>query len=224
MTSSAAAAPIRGVLFDLHCTLVDQGSSDEWLARAWEQVHGSEPPSTPDAERLRARLHLVWENAREIDPANARDLDADRHREVFNEVLREYADEPMRDALRAVMLDLWHPYDDAVPVLKALRSRGVRVAVLSNVGIDVRPVLDRGGITPLVDAVVLSYEVGTVKPDPRIFEHALAAIDVRAHEALMVGDAWRDDGAAAALGVRTLLLPRTHGPIHGLDAVLRLVG
>lgn len=39
----------------------------------------------------------------------------------------------------------------------------------------------------------------------------------------MVGDSWRDDAGAAALGIRTLLLPRTTGPVHGLDAVLRLV-
>ncbi len=40
----------------------------------------------------------------------------------------------------------------------------------------------------------------------------------------MVGDSWQDDAGAAAIGVRTLVLPRTDGPEHGLDLVLRLVG
>lgn len=40
----------------------------------------------------------------------------------------------------------------------------------------------------------------------------------------MVGDNFADDGAAAALGIRTLILPRSWGGIHGLDAVLRLAG
>jgi FMN phosphatase YigB (HAD superfamily) len=39
----------------------------------------------------------------------------------------------------------------------------------------------------------------------------------------MVGDNPHDDAGAALLGIRTLLLPRTSGPRHGLDVVLRLV-
>jgi FMN phosphatase YigB (HAD superfamily) len=40
----------------------------------------------------------------------------------------------------------------------------------------------------------------------------------------MVGDTVDDDGAAAHLGMRTLILPRTRGTTHGLEQVLRLVG
>jgi FMN phosphatase YigB (HAD superfamily) len=63
-----------------------------------------------------------------------------------------------------------------------------------------------------------------VKPQPEIFRAALDALEVAPEETLMVGDAWTDDGGAAALGIRTLILPRTRGRVHGLDAVLRLVG
>ena len=44
-------------------------------------------------------------------------------------------------------------------------SAGVRVAAVSNVGFDLRPVLDGLGLLEHLDAVVLSYEVGAVKPD-----------------------------------------------------------
>ena len=40
----------------------------------------------------------------------------------------------------------------------------------------------------------------------------------------MVGDSVEDDGGAAHVGMRTLILPRTAGPTHGLEQVLRLVG
>lgn len=129
----------------------------------------------------------------------------------------------MADALYATLLDTWHAYADTVPVLTALRGAGVRTAVLSNVGVDVRHVLRREGIAELVDAVVLSCDVGAVKPDPPIFETALRALDLDAAEVLMVGDSGKDDAGAAHLGIRTLLLPRTRGPLHGLAAVLRLV-
>ena len=75
-----------------------------------------------------------------------------------------------------------------------------------------------------MDAVLLSYEVGFVKPDLRIFQAALDAIECSADEALMVGDSGRDDSGGAGLGIRTLILPRTTGPVHGLGAVLALTG
>ena len=80
------------------------------------------------------------------------------------------------------------------------------------------------GLADKLDGVVLSYEVGAVKPQPEIFARALDLLDIPAAEVLMVGDSWRDDAGAAALGIRTLILPRTNGPRHGLDLVLRLAG
>jgi HAD superfamily hydrolase (TIGR01509 family) len=121
------------------------------------------------------------------------------------------------------MLETWIPYDDTVPVLTELRRRGVRIALVSNVGIDVRPVLEAGDLTRLFDAIVLSYEAGSVKPAASIFETALAAIGVAPENALMVGDSPQDDAGAALVGIRTLILPRTSGTRHGLDLVLGLV-
>ena len=122
------------------------------------------------------------------------------------------------------MLEYWIPYSDAVPTLSGLRDRGVRTALVSNVGVDIRPVLDRTGLTGLLDSIVLSYEAGAVKPAEGIFQAALNALSVEPERALMVGDSWLDDAGAAALGIRTLLLPRTRGERHGLGLVLRLVG
>jgi HAD superfamily hydrolase (TIGR01509 family) len=71
--------------------------------------------------------------------------------------------------------------------------------------------------------VVLSYEVGAVKPDHRIFQAALDALALPADRVLMVGDNANDDVGGASMGLRTLILPRTNGPVHGLDAVTALV-
>jgi HAD superfamily hydrolase (TIGR01549 family) len=107
--------------------------------------------------------------------------------------------------------------------LEALRNKGVRVAMLSNVGFDLTPTLERTGVHALIEGAVLSHAVGVVKPDPGIFQRALDILALPASEVLMVGDAWRDDAGAAALGIRTLILPRTDDPSHGLELVLRLV-
>lgn len=121
------------------------------------------------------------------------------------------------------MLDSWHAYDDTVPVLQALREVGVRTCLLSNAGVPIRRVLEREGMVGWFDDIVLSYEVGCVKPDRRIFEEALHRLDLAAPEVLMVGDNANDDGGATHLGMRTLILPRTAGRVHGLAAVTALV-
>ena len=121
------------------------------------------------------------------------------------------------------MLDGWTAYEDAAPTLAALKDAGIKIAALSNAGVPIRDVLEREGLLPYIDATVLSYEAGFVKPDVRIFKSALNALGLTAPSVLMVGDSGKDDAGGSDLGLRTLILPRTRGPIHGLDAVVRLV-
>ena len=216
--------PFKGVIFDIHSTLVDQGHAGTWLDTALLVA-----PHDLDAghrAELESFLDRIWEGARISDPDSTRDLSFAQHEQVFHDLITAGpgVDPALGAALYEVMLDVWHAYDDAAPTLQGLRDAGVRICLLSNAGVPIRTVLDREGLSPLVDAVVLSYEVGFVKPDLRIFQAALDAIECSADEALMVGDSGRDDSGGAGLGIRTLILPRTTGPVHGLGAVLALTG
>jgi HAD superfamily hydrolase (TIGR01549 family) len=215
--------PIEGVIFDIHSTLVDQGDADQWLDAALAVV--PHPMSKDERDRMVAFLDRIWEGARITDPQSSRDLSFEAHSRVFHELIAAGpgVDRDLADALYDVMLDTWHAYDDTIPTLRSLREAGVRTCLLSNAGVPIRTVLDRDGITPWIDAVVLSYEVGHVKPDLRIFEAALAALDLPATSVLMVGDNANDDGGGVAIGLRTLILPRTSGRVHGLAAVTALV-
>jgi HAD superfamily hydrolase (TIGR01509 family) len=222
--------PIEAVLFDFHCTLVDQGDPRAWLELAWAWLRR---PGTARAglgeerfDALAGWVDRIWEHAVEIDPHAERDLSRARHREVYDQLVARLPGlEPeLAAALYQTMLDTWVPYHDTLPALAALRARGLKLALVSNAGVDVRQVVVRTGMAALLDAVVISHEIGAVKPKPPIFEQALAALGVPAERALMVGDSPRDDVGAAFLGVRTLILPRTAGMVHGLDAVVRLVG
>lgn len=209
--------PIRAVIFDFHATLVDQGDAAEWLDRAMGTLGAA---GDIDREAVSRRLDDLWIHAREIDPDSERDLSAERHRATFEGVMGGHVPDDLLAVLYDVMLDLWTAYEEAADVLAELRRRGVRTAILSNVGFDIRPLLAREGLA--ADVMVLSYEVGVVKPNPGIFTAAIEALGMPPEEVLMVGDSWMDDAAAAALGIRTLVLPRTRGPHHGLDIVLRL--
>ena len=222
-------APIKGVIFDFHATLVDSGEPSGWIEAAWGRLGRSlDAPSTLGAqefEALREHLDRIWEHAHALDPESGRDLDLMRHRDVFAQTLGLRFDDPeLIEALYAVMAAQWVAFDDTLPVLRELRARGIRIVVLSNIGMDIRAHLQDIGVADVVDGIVLSYEVGLVKPQPEIFQHALDLLGLPASQTLMVGDSWRADSGGAALGIRTLILPRTAGPVHGLDAVLRLVG
>lgn len=217
--------PIRAVLFDFHSTLVDQGDAADWVAAA--ETEWGAPIPAPRRAELVGFLDRVWDQARRFDPDSERDISPDRHREIFETVIsRAFPDfQPVLvDALYATLLSTWTAYDDAVDVVGALRSAGIKTAIVSNAGIDVRPVVRRTGLAGVLDAVVISGEVGHVKPGPEIFQRALDELGVAAEDALMVGDSWHDDGGGAGIGIRTLLLPRTRGRVHGLDAVLALTG
>lgn len=225
---TAQTPPIRAVLLDFHQTLVDGGDPRAWLEAGWTAA-GREGDAatglgTDVAAATASFLSRIWEHAHQIDPDSSRDASPARHREVFLETVAECpgVDGDLAEALYEQMSHQWRPYDDTVPVLSELRRRGVRTAIVSNIGFDLRPIVERAGLE--VDALVLSYEVGSVKPDQGIFQHALDLLGAAPAETLMVGDSWRDDAGAAALGIRTLLLPRTTGRTHGLEAVLRLVG
>jgi HAD superfamily hydrolase (TIGR01549 family) len=217
-----APGPILGVIFDIHSTLVDQGDADHWLDAALAVV--PHPMSADERAELVAFLDRIWEGARISDPHSSRDLSFEDHSRVFHELIAAGpgVDRPLANALYDVMLDTWHAYDDTLPTLRALKEAGLRICLLSNAGVPIRTVLDREGVTPLVDSVVLSYEVGCVKPDHRIFQAALDALGLDAASVLMVGDNANDDGGGASLGLRTLILPRTTGPVHGLAAVTAL--
>jgi len=51
------------------------------------------------------------------------------------------------------------------------------------------------------------FELGVAKPDPAIFTKALQRLGLGAEQVLMVGERGTHDGAAADLGITTLLLP-----------------
>src|SRR5438876_254905 len=57
------------------------------------------------------------------------------------------------------------------------------------------------------DAEVFSYEVRVRKPDRRIYEHALAAIDVDLKDVLFVGDGGSDEyRGARTVGMKAVLV------------------
>jgi putative hydrolase of the HAD superfamily len=108
-------------------------------------------------------------------------------------------------------------YDDTLPFFEWLRSEGILVALISNCADTTRGLLESLGVIPLVDAVVLSCEVGSVKPSPEIYVTALADLGVAAADAVFVDDQPTFCMGAEAVGVRPIRIARDDvNPINGI--------
>ena len=99
-------------------------------------------------------------------------------------------------------------YDDTVPFLEWLRSNGVLTALVSNCEDTTRGRLEYLGIVPLVDAVVLSCEVGSMKPYPEIYVTALEELGVAAVDAVFIDDQPTFCVGAEAVGIRPIQIAR----------------
>ena len=118
-------------------------------------------------------------------------------------------------------------YEDARPVLAAVRGHGLRVGLLSNTARDLDEFVRHHELE--VDAVLTSRTHGKTKPHEGIFRRMLELLDVAPDEALRIGDTLEDDvEGARAVGMRAVLVDREgrypgRERIDGLAAVLDLL-
>jgi HAD superfamily hydrolase (TIGR01509 family) len=227
----------RAVLFDFLGTLAQVEDPVTWLLAAARACGMAldRPRATALADRLVAAGRPGGPRPARIPPHLAeawadRALDPHAHRTAYTGLasigLAGADTDGLAEALYARLFDPagWVAYADALPTLAALHAAGIPVAVISDAGFDVRPIAAALGFAPLVDAFVLSYEVGHCKPDPGFFLRACASLRVDPQRALMVGDSPGDAGAAT-VGCTTLIVPaREPGEANGLHAVLDLIG
>lgn len=103
---------------------------------------------------------------------------------------------------------VWTARDpQALEALALVHRAGARAAAISNSNGTVGSVLASVGLGSHLDFVVDSGEVGVEKPNPRIFELALARARVNASEAAYIGDLYSIDvRGAVAVGLRAVLL------------------
>lgn len=99
-------------------------------------------------------------------------------------------------------------YDDTAGFFGVLRSAGIKTALVSNCSLNTRQMLEHVGVVTLADSVILSCEVGSIKPDPGIYVSALQALRVAPADAVMVDDHASFCAGAEAVGVRGIQIAR----------------
>ena len=183
------------------------------------------PLSEARAQQMWDEIWLIGKTPEEI--AKGRDLSMEAHRRVWADLFSRLDREVpgLSRALYEQVMDphSWVPFADTRSTLEAVRSRGLKVGVVSNVPADLRPVFAKHKLDSLIDSFTHSFEVGAEKPDRAIFLAAAKSLGVRPSETLMVGDHEVDRGAERA-GMRAFVFPdAVDGDMRGLDRVLALL-
>lgn len=183
--------PIRAVVFDVYGTLAeirDRRAPFKRLLRYAEEL-GREPQADDPALVMAQRGGLPEVAARlgvSLPEALYQQLEADLQAE-----------------LSSIRL-----FDDVNGTLAMLRGQGIKLALCSNLAEPyAAPILAQLGL-PL-DCYAWSFEVGAIKPDPRIYAYALQQLGCAAEEVLFIGDSVEEDLAGPTrVGMQALLIER----------------
>lgn len=101
------------------------------------------------------------------------------------------------------------PFEDVIPALEGLSSKGYRIGVLSNLRRDMDSLCQTLGLSPYLDFYINSSEAGAEKPHPPIFLAALEKMAASPGEVVHVGDQYRSDVLGArAVGMHPVLIDR----------------
>lgn len=217
--------PIRAVLFDWGDTLFASPDAAQVIVEA-----AAERGARVAYAAARALWDEIWAAGKTPEElAKGRDLSPELHRSGWTSLFGR-ADRLVPGLApvlyeRVMAPDRWVPYADTGPTLRALRERGLKVGIVSNVPRGLAPIFDARGLDGLVDAFTHSFEVGVEKPDARIFLAACGRLGVAPGQTLMVGDHAVADGGAVHAGLDFLHLEGDAAPggVRGLGAVLERV-
>lgn len=168
------------------------------------------------------RPRMAWERRLHLHPGGLADAvfgspaweRAQRGEASADDVWAEVADRlGIGDTdLSALRRDFWagdRLDEELLGLIRELRRAGIRNGLLSNHTPEVRQRL--GDLEPLLDAVVISGEVGVMKPDPAIYRIALERLGVAPEEAVFVDDWTPNVEAARQLGITGV---RFRGTVH----------
>lgn len=204
---------VRAVLFDMDDTLFDHRHSSRSGLIAMQQRYPCFQQTTIDELEqtymvLLEEIHLqVLLGEMNLD--QARIVRMERLFAQFDEQSSRATVEEATRMFRETYQASRQVVPGTVALLEALRPHVKIGIVTNNILLEQQEKLRYLGLETHIDALVVSEEVGIVKPEAGIFRVALERLQCSAEETVMIGDAWQNDiiGARAA-GIRAIWLNR----------------
>jgi len=108
-----------------------------------------------------------------------------------------------------------------IELVHGLKSSGFKIGLISNIIKPVREIIKRDGYYDIFDEVILSCEVGLLKPQKEIYQLALHRIDAVAQESIFIDDKQPNLDTAKSMGFATILAKT---PEQIISEVNKLIG
>lgn len=187
----------RTVFFDVGNVLIDD---DPFVAESLRLIYEAIP-----AQSLKARPDRFWGDVERlmrshghasIERLGSRSLG--RHWPKLRKRIQSHAADVWWDLVRTI--------PGARPVLEALKH-SYRLGIIANQPPQALDLLEREGLLPLFDLVLLDSQYGVGKPSSDLFRLAMERAKVGPESAMMVGDRLDNDIVPARrLGMRAIFL------------------
>lgn len=187
-----------------------------------------------DPDLLEHSFMKVWrEEVLICAPVTSPESEKERWRGVIN---RTFVDLAPGVDLERLFDDLWIAFSEAgrwrLPphterTLAELRTRGYRLAVLSNWDDRLRQLVADIGLAPYFEQIFVSCELGLEKPDPRIFALVEERLNAAGDEILHIGDSHHHDvlgaGACGWRAIQVFAKTGLEAESHRIDCLSQLL-
>lgn len=160
-------------------------------------------------ERLAERLNMTYEDickivfeAETARKASLGEISVKEHWLAVTRKLRLPASEAKAihaEFFAGDVIDL-----DLLDFIRSLRPR-CKTGMISNAWGDLREYIVRNRLDDAFDALIISAEIGMIKPQPEVYELALKQFQVKAEEAAFIDDTPANVSAANALGLHGIV-------------------
>lgn len=201
-------------IFDLYGTLADI-RTNESKASLWKYMAGymtlqGAPYSAPELrKRYRSLIDALrleqWKKSREKFPDVTPEEIEVNLSQVFSRLYSEKDIAPSPQMIadwalmyRTVSLDYVRLYDGAEALLQELRRRGKKIWLLSNAQrLFTEPELRSLGLYDLFDDVLISSDIGFMKPSKQFYTALLEKHGLAPETSVMIGNDWQADAWGA---------------------------
>jgi HAD superfamily hydrolase (TIGR01509 family) len=208
---------LRGVLLDSGDVLMGPRGGRWWPRPGFLETLAAERPGVDlsdfDAAHDPALAWYFGVRRGPMDAAQSLALE----RRYFRKILEGMDVEPTEDLLDALFrgdgLPLVEFAPDTRPLLEQLRARDLRLALVSDATPALRDFYVEAGLDHFFETMVISEELGCVKPDPRMYLTAADALGLQPHELIFLDNDVGNVRGAVAVGCDGVVLD-----VHGSAA------
>ena len=181
---------VKGLLLDVAGTLLSPSEPITDVYRRFATGHDLKLSDNEMLVRFRAAYNKPWTRSSLRYVGDARDFWRFMVSETTGCDDEDYFERVYEYYERS---EAWTMAPGAEECLQTVREKGVKTAIVSNFDMRLPLILDRMGITEMVDEVVVSAEVQAEKPNPVIFQRAVELLELLPEECVHVGDDRRND-------------------------------